>query len=425
MPSLMEKFNEKIKSIKEVGIDSKAQFDVMYSTGFRSIDYLNGTVIHVEDKKNNRKFKYNSTGLIDGSTNAIIGRSGSGKSTLAFQIAGNIVRPFIEQGLDSNIYIDDIEGSLPEARKFFLLNLTNEQFEQHVDIRNTGITAENVFRRIQVIHDDKLADRKNCEYDTGLFDLEGNRIFKLIPTVYMIDSFAMLLPKDMTETQELGGSMSASSIAKSNTSLLKKINQLCKEANIILININHIMDDIQMGFIPKAAQISGLKQGERLPGGKTAIYLSNNMFRVDDSITLKPDKDYGIDGSIVNFGIIKSRTNISKRTVPLVFNKTEGEFDTDLSLFQLLYSEGYVKGAGIKQYFEDLPDVTFSKKTFKDKLKESTELQEVFVKTSIKLLTTYLSDTQIKQNKGIDESQNNIINLFDQFTNEIIEESTE
>jgi hypothetical protein len=59
-----------------------------------------------------------------------------------------------------------------------------------------------------------------------------------------------------------------------------------------------------MGFIPKASQISGLKQGERLPGGRTAIYLANNMFRVDDSITLKAKEGFGIDGSIVNFAYL-------------------------------------------------------------------------------------------------------------------------
>lgn len=419
MPSLMENFKSKVKSAKEFGIGSNADFDVMYSTGFYSIDFLNGTIVHVEDKQSDRKFSYNSVGIVDGSTNAIIGRSGSGKSTLTFQIGGNIIKKFVKQGLDANLYVDDIEGSLPESRKFFLIGLNNEEFHKHVDIRNYDITTENVYKRIQMIHDIKLENRKDYEYDTGLYDLEGNRIFKLVPTVYIIDSLAMLLPKDLQENEDLGGSMSASSIAKANTSLLKKINQLCKGANIILININHIMDDIQMGFIPKAAQISGLKQGERIPGGKTAIYLSNNMFRLDDSLTLKPDKDYGIDGSIVNFGIVKSRTNISKRTVPLIFNKTEGYFDNELSLFQLLDSEGIIKGAGVSKFFGDLPDVKFSKKTFKSKLEENDDLKQVFMKASFDFLKTYLSDTQIKE---AEEEKKDITDIFDSFANEITEE---
>jgi RecA/RadA recombinase len=161
--------------------------------------------------------------------------------------------------------------------------------------------------------------------------------------------------------------MSASSIAKTNTGLFKKISQLCKEANIILTTVNHIMDDIQMGFIPKAAQISGLKQGERLPGGRAAIYLANNMFRVDDSTTLKEKDGFGIDGSIVSFSIVKSRTNISKRQIPLIFNKTEGGFDNILSLFQLLKSEGEISGAGQGLFFSELPEEKFSQRNFKER----------------------------------------------------------
>jgi hypothetical protein len=144
------------------------------------------------------------------------------------------------------------------------------------------------------------------------------------------------------------------------------------------------------------------------------------MFRVDDSITLKKDKDYGIDGSVITFQIIKSRTNISKRTVPLIFNKTEGYFDNELSLFQLLSSEGVVKGAGVKQYFEELPDITFSKKTFKEKLNESPELQKVFIQNAFNILKTYLSDTKIEKNA--DSTSNNIINMFNELAGNITEE---
>jgi hypothetical protein len=178
--------------------------------------------------------------------------------------------------------------------------------------------------------------------------------------------------------------------------IIKKIAQICTEANIMLFTVNHIMDDIQMGFIPKAAQISGLKQGERLPAGKTAIYLANNMFRVDDSITLKAKEGFGIDGSIVNFTVIKSRTNATKKSVPLIFNKTEGMFDRDLSLFQLLKDAGKIEGAGVKLYLESAPDVKFSQKTFKEVFANSPELQQAFAKECFEVLREFLSDTMMK-----------------------------
>ena len=389
---LQEKFREKVSKLKTTGVNSVAEFDVLYSTGFLSIDYLNGTVVHVESEE--RTFTYNSTGIVDGSTNSVIGRSGSGKSTLITQIAGSIIKPFIKKKMSTGLYIDDIEGSLPQVRKEFLLGLTPEQIAEYVDVRNSGITTENVYQRIQAIHDIKLENKKEFEYDTELFDTYGNRIFKMVPTVYMIDSLPMLLPEDVAEKDELSGSMTASSIAKANTQLFKKISQLCKEANIILFTVNHILDEIQMGFIPKAAQISGLKQGERLPGGKAAIYLANNMFRADDSLTLKADKDFGIDGSVVTITLVKSRTNATKKTVPMIFNKTDGCFDNILSLFMLLKNEGRLKGAGAYLYLEDCPDVKFSQRNFKDQLENHKDLREAFSKECYNVLCTFLSDTK-------------------------------
>jgi len=395
---LNENFRNKISKIKTRGIDYTASYDVQYSTGFLNIDYLNGTVVHVRSEE--RSFNYNSIGIVDGSTNTVIGRSGSGKSTLITQMAGNILKPFIKKKMSTGLYIDDIEGSLPQSRKEFLLGMNQEQIAEYVDIRNYGITTENVFQRLQALHDVKLENIKEYEYDTGLFDGEGNRIYKLVPTVYIIDSLPMLMPEDIADKDELSGSMAASSIAKSNTGLFKRITQLCKEANIILFTVNHILDEIQMGFIPKAAQISGLKQGERLPGGRAALYLANNMFRVDDSITLKADKDFGIDGSIVNVTLIKSRTNATKRSVPMIFNKTDGCFDNILSLFVLLKNEGRVQGAGAYSYFNGC-DVKFSQKNFKQKLEESPELREAFSKECYDVLTTLLSDNPIR---GVEDS---------------------
>ena len=410
---LMSQFRGKLSKVKTTGVNKSADFDVMYTTGFLSLDYLNGTVVHVNGE--DRQFTYNSVGIVDGSANSIIGRSGSGKSTLTTQIAGNIVRPFIKKGLPTGLYIDDIEGSLPWARKEFLLGLTPDELSKYVDIRNAGITTENLYQRIQALHDIKVENRKDYEYDTGLFDTNGKRIFKLIPTVYIIDSLPMLMPESLAEDDELGGSMSASSIAKSNTMLIKMISQRLKDANIIMFTVNHILDDIQMGFLPKPAQISGLKQGERLPGGKAAIYLANNMFRSDDSNTLKKDKDYRIDGSVVNITLVKSRTNATKRSIPLIFNKTEGRFDEILSLFHLIKSEGLFKGAGAYLYLDDCPNIKFSASSFKETLENSEELQAAFAKVAYNLLSTFLSDTRAVSEDN-SKAACNISNMFDKFS---------
>lgn len=416
--SLMENFKAKIAKSKVRGSNTEAEFDVAYSTGFLSIDYLNGTCIHVDG--NDRKFSYDSTGITDGSTNTIIGRSGSGKSTMTMQIAGNIVRPFLAVGMDADIYIDDIEGSLPASRKQFLLDLPLEDFGKHVDIRNFGITTENVYERLNLIHNEKIEHKKEYTYDTGVYDTYGNRIYKMIPTVYVVDSLAMLMPEKLAEEDDLGTNMNGATTAKSNSTIFKKISQLCKEANIIFFTVNHITQQISTGFMPPPAMISGLKQDERLPGGRAALYLANNMFRCDDSLTLKADKDYGIDGSIVNVTLIKSRTNTTKKAVPMIFNKTLGKFDSELSMFHLINSDGGFGGAGVRMYIPGHEDLTFSKKTFKEKLAESPELQEAFAEVAYTTLRKLLSETrnQSAQSTTITDNLRNMFAKFGQHTEE-------
>ena len=109
---LMDEFRKRAAKAKIK--DNQEEFEVMYPTGFAALDYLNGTMIHVKSDKINTS--YRSIGIVDGSSNMFIGRSGCGKSTLVFQIIGNIARQF----KDAEIYIDDIEGSLPMSRKEFL-----------------------------------------------------------------------------------------------------------------------------------------------------------------------------------------------------------------------------------------------------------------------------------------------------------------
>ena len=402
---LMQGFQERLAKAKVKGVKD-AEFDVMYPTGFLSLDYLNGTMIHVKSEQINMSYK--SVGIMDGTSNTFIGRTGCGKSTLCVQIIGNILRQYPE----INAYIDDIEGSLPMSRKEFLLGLDYEDLQFRVKFRNTGITTENVYGQIRAIRDEKVNNREAYEYDSGLYDIYGNRIFKLIPTLYFIDSFAMLMPDDVNEDDELGNSgMGASGIAKANTALIKKISQLLKEANIILFTINHIMDDIQIGLFPKPVSVPGLKQGERLPGGKAASYLANNLFRLDEKSTLKATEGYGIDGSVVELTICKSRSNQNKKSVPLIFNKTEGGFDNILSLFHLLKTEGKIGGAGAYLYLDSRPDIKFSQRNFKKELMANPELQQAFAMACKEVLEGFLSDTAVQERQENFDINSMILNL--------------
>ena len=383
---LMDMFRFAMQSSKKMS--EEAKFDVMYSTGFLNVDYSNGTVVHVRTPE--LTMDYNSLGIVDGTSNTIISRPGAGKSTLIAQWLGYLLKT----NPGSVAYIDDIESSLPTVRKEYLFGLPKEEVDERVYIRNIGITTESVYEQLRTIHDLKVNNPKEYEYDTGLYDTAGNRIFKLIPTFYFIDSFAMLLPNDINDETEMeGGKNDAMSMAKKSTVFIKKIAQLLKGANIVLFTINHIMDNPQMGPFVKASQVEGLKPDERLPGGKTSLYLANNLFRMDKAKSLKESEAFGIPGTVINFTICKSRTNANMRSVPLIFDKSRGLFDNVLSTFYYLKDEGYVGGAGRGMYFVNYPDLKFSQKEFKSKCMENPELAQAFAITAKEALTKLLSDT--------------------------------
>ena len=386
MSKLMEAFRNEMKKNKDRG-NEEASGDVMYPTGFLNLDYLNGTRIFVQSGDLN--MSYPSIGIMDGSAVQLIGRTHCGKTTFAVQMAANIIRPF----KTSIIFHDDIEGGCPSRRYEKLCRMSQDELKDRYIYRNKGITIENFYERIKKIHDLKTSDSESYMYDTGLYDFKGDRIFKFEPTVYIVDSIPLLMPKDIMDADELSGQMAVTSVAKNNTFVFRKITQLCKEANIILITINHILEDVQINpMMHKKTSMPFLKQGERLPGGMAAQYLASTLIRCDFGSKLKPEETFGIRGFIGEFQVIKSRTNAAGRSVPMIFNQENG-FDNELSLFQLLKTNNKIKGSGSYLYLGDRDDIKFSMKTFKKTLKEYPELRQVLAMEAIPILEDLLSNT--------------------------------
>jgi RecA/RadA recombinase len=386
---LSKQFRDSVSKHKDSRMKDESTPSVSYSTGFLNFDFMNGSVVHV--KSSERNFKYYSVGIQDGSMAMLIGRSGSGKTTFAVQAGSNIVRQFP----NACIFHDDIEGGVTEYRKEVLSGMRGEELNSKYISRNTGITAENFYERLRMIHDIKLANREAYEYDTGYFDPNGNRLYKLEPTVYILDSVALLMPAQYTEEEELSGSMSATAAAKTNSMSFKRIIPMLKAANIILLIINHINKKIDINPMQRTkSQVSYLKQDESLPGGNTIIYLSNLLLRFDDNSKLKEDEAFGIAGNLVDITLVKSRNNRAGKSCTLVFNQNQG-FDPELSLFIMLKNAKRINGAGAYLYIGNRSDIKFSQKTFKDKLKENPELRQIFIQEVMDMLKAELdaSDT--------------------------------
>lgn len=404
---LSQRFRETVSKHKDYRMKEESSAGVGYSTGFLNFDFMNGTVVHV--KSETRNFNYYSVGIQDGCLVMLIGRSGCGKTTWAVQTAANIIRPFPT----ACVFHDDIEGGLTEYRKELLTNFHGEELKTRYLSRNTGITAENFYERLRMIHDMKLENREDYEYDTGYYDSHGERIYKLEPTVYILDSVALLMPAQYTEEEELSGSMSATAAAKTNSMSFKRIIPMLKAANIILLMINHINKKIDINPMQRTkSQVSYLKQDESLPGGNTIIYLTNLLIRFDDNTKLKEDEAFGISGNFVDITLVKSRNNRAGKTCTLVFDQDRG-FDPELSLFVMLKDAKKVNGAGAYLYIGDRSDIKFSQKEFKNKLRENPELRSAFINEVMAMLKEDLDKGDIDEDleKGYDYSiSNDILN---------------
>lgn len=399
MCTLMSNFRAKVGKDKDLRMSQEAVFDVGYATGFLSFDFLNGTVVHVKTPE--KKFKYNSIGIVDGSITMVIGRSGCGKTTWLVQAAGNILRRFDK----ACVWHDDIEGGIVETRRERLTGLFGNDLKDRYLSRNSGVNAENVYERIKIIHDLKMENRAEYEYDTGLYTSRGEKIYKLQPSIYILDSLAMLTPDKYTEEDELSGQMSTTAAAKMNAQLFRRIVPLLKSANIMLFVVNHITQDIDINpMAKKKAQLSYLKQGETLPGGKTPVYLSNLLIRFDDNTKLKDSEGLGIAGNVVDLTLVKSRTSNAGKSVPLIFDHKRG-FDPELSLFQLLKDMNLVNGAGAYLYLKDRSDMKFSQKQFKDKLVKDEEFRKVFMEVALEALNELIFDP------GEEPEENNTVDI--------------
>ena len=171
-------------------------------------------------------------------------------------------------------------------------------------------------------------------------------------------------------------------VARDLTQFFKQYLSIIREYNITIISINHIHPKIQIDnpFAKSQAQVLYLKQDEQLPGGTAIVYYANTIIKNVAIGTSKANiKEDGYAGFTVKSEIIKSRTNISGVSVPLVYDQNTG-FSNERSLLCYAKEELGILNGGRRnsRYIGDNKDVRFDELNFVEEFKRP-EVKQVLM----------------------------------------------
>ena len=321
----------------------------------------------------------------------IIGKSGSGKTTLAVQMGMNIIRNY-QNGL---MYLFDFEQNNTKERIRSVSGVSEEYYNDHCTILREGITTESVLRTLSKIKEWKLANEKEIAVpnENGIVDPKTGKVINILPpTVVIVDSLAMMLPADNLAEEDIQGSMSATAIAKVNSQFFKKSVQICNRANIILIFINHITQQISIGVTPVAAQLNYLKQDEAISGGKAALYVTDTLFKITTGTKLEEDKLWGIKGFEAKIEICKSRHAPAGRSIDMIYDQLNG-FRNDLSMLNYIKANNGLKGNGMAYYIDGYDQYKFKLSNFQEKFNTIPEFRELITNTARQYLRASIKES--------------------------------
>lgn len=397
---------------------------VPYKTGLDLLDYRLGYKLVAKDMDENIIGNHDAIGVVGGSFITLIGKSGTAKTAMACKMAANIVKPY-KNGLVIHF---DLEGAMTLTRYRNLTNLTNKELNEHIILKSDRTYLENITDTIMAITQEKAKHKKDYTYTTEFKNEFGEKMDLYVPTVFVIDSIPQLSMKPeqkkvkakkgsgeedyMVDNIELGKNTYAMRVARDLTQFFKQYLSIIREYNITIISINHIHPKIQIDnpFAKSQAQVLYLKQDEQLPGGTATVYYANTIIKnVAVGSTKANIEEDGYAGFTVKSEIIKSRTNISGVSVPLVYDQNTG-FSNERSLLYYAKEELGILNGGRRnsRYIGDNKDVRFDELNFVEEFKRP-EVKQVLMEAVQPHLEAMLFGTsdvgEFSDNIGLTEDQ--------------------
>ena len=379
---------------KENLFDINSAIDT-YKTGIAPLDYALGYVIKVYNEDNVVDSEYNALGISGGCNIMWIGKSSTAKTSTALFAAANIVRPF----QNGTIMHYDLEQAMNITRARAMTRFTMDEIKggKYV-LRQAETSVEKIKRSIIQLYKKKKDNPDKFMYRTGKKNEFGEEIVVYEPTVVLIDSIPSMSvelnendKKDFKKLEEVTSQTDrmrlTGEIGRFYTDLLPYI----KSVNIIIISINHIKVNPQMGIVKSPAELLYLKQDESLPGGKAPVYLSHILLK---SVAVGSEKynleDDGFDGFGINIEIIKSRSNQAGQKVKIIYDKVRG-IDPVRTCIAYAKEEGLIGGNKNATYFINDKDKKFPMRTINEFFRENREMYKIMYDNILPSLKSKLS----------------------------------
>lgn len=381
---------------------------ISYKTGFPVLDYYLGYRVNVFDEKTGElKVSYPCIGVTAGSYVEFIGKPSTSKTTTAIQIAANIVRNFD----NGSVIHFDLEQAMNYTRIQTLtkLDITTIKNGKYI-LRQEKNTLQDMKETIIDISSVKENHASEFKYKTGKLNEFGEEIELYEPTVIIIDSIASITngleisnKKDMEKMKEIGTQTDRMRLTGEIGRFFNEILPYLRTYNIIVIAINQIKINPNMGIIKSPAEMLYLDQDETLPGGRAPQFLAHILLKF---IAVGSEKykyeDEGFDGFGVKVKIIKSRTNQSGQFVPLVYDMVRG-MDSLRSSVRFAKDIGILNGNKNGYYLEDDKEHKFTLKNMHKDFRENRELYKCLYGRILPVLETRLSAVSPEEMEIVEE----------------------
>ena len=394
---ISNQLDEELKKYQKVR-DKRAEYNlnrVCYPTGFMTVDFFLG---RNNPSRVDKDKIIKNRGLRDGVLFTIGGTTHKGKSVFAMNIAGNIVRPFIQKGMPSWIEYFTPEEGLEADWMQVCCGLGNDAIRNNL-IRITHrhkkhTSTEGLFKLVMDLYKLKTEAPDKFMYDT--INMDGEPTKKYVPTVLVVDSWTQLRSTQLDITDEASSTFHARR-NNFNGMYLEQMRPFMLEANIMLFAIVHVGEKIGMDVTYSQKSYAVLDKKVNISGGKqlefeTEFGVILNRYKYDSAAKLEEELGLKVpDSKTVECNVYKSRFAMHDATTKfcIVADPIYGFNPLMSTIVDMMTLHSVLEDAGSYKYLKGDKENKFYRKDFFPKFMEDEAFRKKVFETYAKNFEKY------------------------------------